>query len=322
MYALEYRLLAAVLLALAPLAAHAQNYPTRPVRLIVPFPPGGSLDVVARPLAAKMSELMGQQVVVDNRSGASGNIGSELVARAAPDGYTALINTLPLVVNPSMFSKLPFDVTRDLAPVSLLAAAPFVLVVHPSVPAKTVKELVALAKSRPGKMNYASAGNGTNLHIAAELFKNLTATDIVHVPYKGGGPALTAVLAGESDMSFLSVIAAAPYVKAGRMRGIAVTTTRRSAVLPELPTVAEAGVKGYEFASWFAILVPAGTPQSVIAALNGFITKALRSPELQERLGREGTDIIASTPEELGAHLKAELARWARVVKQAGIRAD
>lgn len=322
MNALGCRLLTAALLTFATLAATAQSYPTRPVRLIVPFPPGGSLDVVARPLAAKMSELMGQQVVVDNRSGASGNVGSEFVARAAPDGYTALINTLPLVVNPSMFSKMPFDVTRDLAPVSLLASAPFVLVVHPSVPVKTVKELVALAKSRPGKLNYASAGNGTNLHIAAELFKNLTATDIVHVPYKGGGPALTAVLAGESDLSFLSVIAAAPYIKAGRMRGIAVTTTRRSAVLPELPTVAEAGVKGYEFASWFGILVPAGTPQPIIAALNGYITKALRSPELQERLGREGTDIIASTPEELGAHLKAELARWAKVIKQAGIRAD
>lgn len=243
----------------AAFGAGAQSYPSKPLRMVMPFPPGGSLDVVARPLSQKMGELMGQQVVVDYRVGASGNIGMENAARAAADGYTMVINTLPLVVNPSMYKKLPYDVVKDFAPVSLLAAAPFVLVVHPSVPAKSVKELIALARSRPGKLNYASAGNGTNLHVAAELFKHLTHTDVVHIPYKGGGPALTAVLGGESDLSFLGVVPASPHVKAGRMRALGITSLKRSSVLKDVPTIAEAGVPGYEFASWYGVLVPAGT---------------------------------------------------------------
>ena len=302
--------------------AGAQSYPSKSVRMVMPFPPGGSLDVVARPLSQKMGELMGQQVIVDYRVGASGNIGTELVARAPADGYTMLINTLPFVVNPSMYKKLPFDVVKDFAPVSLLAAAPFVLVVHPSVPVKSVKELIALAKSRPGKLNYASAGNGTNLHVAAELFKHLTRTNIVHIPYKGGGPALTAILSGEADLSFLGVVPASPYIKAGRMRALGITSRKRSAVLPELQTIAEAGVPGYEFASWYGILVPAGTPPGVVSKLNEYIVKAMRSPEVEKHLGAEGAEIIASSPAQFGAHIKKELVRWAEVIKAAGVRAD
>jgi tripartite-type tricarboxylate transporter receptor subunit TctC len=306
----------------APNYAGAQSYPSRPIRMIVPFPPGGSIDVLARPLAQKMTELMGQQVVVDYRSGASGNIGTEITVRAPADGYTIMITTIPLVVNPSLFAKLPFDVTRDLAPVSLLAASPFVLVVHPSVPVKSVKELIALAKAQPGKLNYASAGNGTNLHVAAELFKTLTRTNIVHVPYKGGGPALAAMLSGETDLSFLGVVPATPYIKAGKMRGLATTGTKRTPVLPDLPTVAESGVKGYEFASWYGVLAPAGTPSRMIDVLNAQITKALRSSDLGARFSREGAEIIASSPAQFGAHLKSELVRWAKVAKEAGLHAD
>ena len=304
------------------LPAQGREFPVRPVRLVVPFPPGGSLDVVARPLSVKMSELMKQQVVVNYRAGASGNIGTELVARAPSDGYTILINTLPLVVNPSLYSKLPFDVVKDFAPVSLLAAGPFVLVVHPSVPARSVKELIALAKARPGKVTYASAGSGTNLHVAAELFKNLTRTDILHIPYKGGGPALAAILSGESDLSFLGVVPASPYVAAGRMRALGVTGLKRSAVLAGVPTVSEAGVRGYEFASWWGIVAPAATPGEVVAALNGYIVKAMRSPDLDARLSAQGAEVIASSPQEFGKHLRAELAKYARVVRENRLKVE
>jgi tripartite-type tricarboxylate transporter receptor subunit TctC len=302
--------------------AGAQSYPSKPVRMVMPFPPGGSLDVVARPLSQKMGEFMGQQVVVDYRVGASGNIGTEIVARAPADGYTMLINSLPFVVNPSLYKKLPFDAVRDFAPVSLLAAAPFVLVVHPSVPVKSVKELIALAKSRPDKLNYASAGNGTNLHVAAELFKHLTRTDIVHIPYKGGGPALTAVLGGESDLSFLGVVPASPHVKAGKMRALGITSLKRSSVLQQVPTIAEAGVPGYEFASWYGILVPAATPTDIVKTLNEYIVKSMRSPEVDKYLAAEGAEIIASAPAQFGAHIKKELVRWADVIKATGVRAD
>jgi tripartite-type tricarboxylate transporter receptor subunit TctC len=269
-----------------------------------------------------MGELMGQQVIVDYRVGASGNIGTENVARSPADGYTILIHTLPFVVNPSLYRKLPYDALKDFAPVSLLAAAPFVLVVHPSVPAKTVKELIALVKASPGKLNYASAGNGTNLHVAAELFKNVTKTHIVHIPYKGGGPALTAVLSGESDLSFLGVVPASPHVKSGRLRALGITSLRRSEVLPEVPTVSEAGAKGYEFAAWYGILAPAGTPAPVVVILNGHIVKAMRTPDVVKRVAQEGADIISGSPEEFAAYIKSELGCWAAVIKAAGIRAD
>jgi tripartite-type tricarboxylate transporter receptor subunit TctC len=307
-------ILASLSLIAAAQPADAQNYPTRAVRVIVPFAPGGSLDVVGRVLFDKMSQLIGQQVVMDFRPGASGNIGTELAARATPDGYTLLLNTLPLVVNPSLYRKLPFDVAKDLAPISLIGSAPFVLVIHPSLPVKSVKELVALAKAQPGKLNYASAGIGTNLHVAAELFKNLSKTDIVHIGYKGGGPALVATLSGETSLSFLSIPAALPHMQAGRLRALATTGAKRTPSLPDLPTIAEA-VPAYEFSSWWGVLAPAGTPPAAIATFNDYVVKATRTPEVRKRFGDEGVEIIASSPEQFGAHIKRELARWAKVVK-------
>ncbi len=302
--------------------AQVRDYPNRPVRMIVPTSPGGLLDTVIRPLGQKMTELMGQTVVIENRPGASTNIGTEVVARATGDGYTLLSNTLPLVVNPSLFPKLPFNVEKDLVPVSLLVAAPYVISVHPSVPAKSITELIALAKARPGVLNYSSGGNGTNLHVAAELLKNLTSIKMTHIPYKGGGPALASIIAGEADLSIPSLAAVLPQVKAGRVRALAITSSKRSALVPDLPTVAEAGVPGYEFTSWIGILVPASTPPAAVAALNGYIVKALRAPELSGRFGREGMEVIASSPEQFGTHLKTELARWSKVVKDSGMRAE
>ena len=319
---LSAALAAACATAGAALAAEPRDFPSRPVRIIVPFPPGGSVDVVTRIFSHKLAETMGQNVVVDNRPGASGNIGAELVARAVPDGHTVMITTLPLVVNPSLFGRLPFDVTRDFAPVSMLAAGAFVLAVHPSVPTASVKELVAFARARPGELNYASAGSGTNLHVAAELFKILAKVNIVHVPYKGGGPALAALLGGESQLSFLGVVAIVQHVKSGRLRGLGVTADKRSAALPEVPTIAEAGVPGYEFTSWYGALLPSATPENRVIALNGHLRNALRSPEMAERFAREGADIVASSPQEFAKHLRAELVKWGKVVRESGLKAE
>jgi len=314
--------LGAIGVAFACSVAMAQGYPAKPIRVIIPNPPGGSLDIVARLVGPKMTELSGQAVLIDHRPGADSNIGTELAARAPGDGYTALFHSLPLVVNPALFPKLPFDPVRDFAPVSLIVASPFVLVVHNSVPAKTVKELVALAKAHPGKLTYSSAGNGSNLHVAAELLNTLAGTRMLHVQYKGGGPALLAVLGGEVDLSYLNIAAVAPHAKAGRMRALAVTSTGRSPVMPELPTVAESGVPGYEFTTWVGALVPASTPPKTVAALNELIVNAVRSPDLARRFAEQGADIIASTPAQFAAHIKTELVRWAKVVKEAGIKAE
>jgi len=320
--ALNLLLAMACIVSTAAVAAQAESFPVRPTRMIVPFPPGGSVDPFARMLSLKLPELMGQQVVVDYRPGASGNVGMDLAAHAAPDGYTIVINSLPIVVNPSLFGKLPYDVARDLAPVSLLADAPFVLVVHPDVPAKSVKELVALAKARPGQLNYSSAGSGTNLHVAAELFKNLASVNLIHIPYKGGGPALAALLGNEAQLSFLGVMIVQAQMGAGRMRPLAVTSAKRSSVMPDLPTIAEAGVPGYAFSAWYGVLIPAGTPARVIATWNASIVKALRAPEVADRIAREGADIIASSPVEFGAYMKTELAKWAKVVKDNGLKVE
>jgi tripartite-type tricarboxylate transporter receptor subunit TctC len=265
---------------------------------------------------------MGQNVIIDYRPGANTIVGSESVARASADGYTLLINTLPFVVNPSLYPKMPFDTERDFAPVSLLGSSPFVLVVHPSVPARTVKELIALAKAHPGKLNYSSAGNGSNLHVAAELFKTLTGTDIVHVPYGGGGPALIAILNGEAGVSFLSLVAVTGHIASGRMRALGITSATRSKVVAQLPTIAEQGVSGYDFGAWFGIYAPAATPAPVIKTLNDSITRAVRDPGLAERFDKEGAEIIGGSPAVLAAHVKAELALWAKVVKSAGLRID
>jgi len=302
--------------------AQLQSFPSRPVRIIVPFPPGGSVDVVLRIFSPKVTELTGQHIVIDNRPGASGSIGTDLVARAVADGHTLLATTLPLVVNPSLFGNLNHDVLRDFAPVSLIAAAPFVLVVHPSLPVSSVKELIAYARVRPGELNYASAGSGTNLHVAAELFKSHAKVDIVHVPYKGGGPALAALLGRETQLSFIGVVAVVQHSRTGRLRALGVTASRRSPALAEVPTIAESGLPGYEFTSWYGVLAPRATAQEKVVALNGHFRNALRAPEMAERLAYEGADIVASTPEEFGKHLRVELVKWAKVVKEAGLKAE
>ncbi|HKA46490.1 MAG TPA: tripartite tricarboxylate transporter substrate binding protein [Burkholderiales bacterium] len=320
--------LALLLSAVASLAALgsapvlAQAYPSKTIRMILPYAPGGSVDVIARVISPRLAESIGQQVVVDNRPGAAGNIGTELAARAPADGYTILLVTIPLVVNPSLYSRVPYDAVRDFAPVSLLAASPFVLASHPSLPVRTVKELLALARKQPGKLNYGSGGAGTNSHIAAELLKYLTSTDIVHVPYKGGGPALIGFLGGETQLTFLGVEPLIAHLRSGRARPLGITSTRRSPILPELPTIAEAGVPGYDFTTWYGVFVPSGTPSEAIAVLNEHFAKVVRAPDMLERFGKDGTEVIASLPAQLGTHVQNELARWSKVVKQAGLRAD
>lgn len=302
--------------------AQPRDYPTRPVRIVVPTSPGGKLDVVTRLMALKVSELMGQSLVVDNRPGASTNIGSELVARAVGDGYTLLINSQPLAVNPSLYSRMAFDVEKDLTPVTLLTAAPYVLVVHPSVPVKSVKELLSLARAKPGALNYASGGNGTNFHIAMELFKNQSGVKLTHVPYKGGGAAMMSVLAGEIEVTIPSLAGALPQIKAGRLRALAICSARRSALLPQIPTIAEAGVPGYEFSAWVGVLAPGTTPAALVSTINGYWVKAARTPEVASRMSNDGNDVIAGTPAQFAAIIKAELPRWNKVIRDSGIKPE
>jgi tripartite-type tricarboxylate transporter receptor subunit TctC len=312
----------AVMFALISASAFSQAFPSKPLRLVVPTSPGGILDLVARLLGQKMTEQTGQTVVVENRAGASNNIGTEFVARAPADGYTMVSVTLPFVVNPGVFPSLPFNPERDFAPVSLVAAGSYLLVVHPTVPAKTLAQLIAAAKAAPGKLTYSSGGNGTNLHIAAELFRIQTGVNMLHVPYKGAGPALTALIGGETDLSFPPLGPALPQVNAGRLRALAITSGKRSPLLPNLPTVAESGYPDYVFTSWVGILVPAGTPPAIVAALNAHIVKAMNSPGVIDRLAADGTTVIADSPQEFQAHIKAELPRWAKVVKASGIKPE
>jgi len=309
-------------LALVALPAFAQNYPAKTVRLIAPFPPGGSVDVVGRILAAKLTDNIGQQVIVDNRSGASGNIGMELAARAAPDGYTLVINTLPLVTNQFMLSRMPYDVVRDFAPISHVTSSPSLVTVHPSLPVRSVKDLIALAKAHPGQLNYSAAGVGTNPHIAGELFCLLAGVNIVAVQFKGGGPADIATISGEVGITFGNVSQQIGYLKNWRLRALAVTSATRSALLPDLPTVAEAGVPGYDFVTWHGILAPKATPRPIITYLNEQLRKVLAAPE-QAHLWKElGLEVVASSPEEFAAHLDREQAKWGKVIKQRGIKAE
>jgi tripartite-type tricarboxylate transporter receptor subunit TctC len=302
--------------------AAAQGYPGKPLRIIVPTSPGGIIDIIARTVGQKLTEVTGQIAVIENRAGASNNIGTEYVARAPADGYTLLAATLPLVVNPALFEKLPFNVERDFAPVSLVVSAPYVLVAHPSLPAKTVKELVALAKARPGVLSYATGGSGTNLHIAAELFALQAGVKLLHIPYKGGGPALASVIAGETAVSFPSLGAVLPQVQAQRLRAIAITSTQRSALLSQVPTIAEAGYADYAFTSWVGVLAPAGTPPAIVSTLNTQIAKAMRNPAVVERLAADGSEVVAGSPEQFAAVIKTELARWGKVVKASGMKPE
>jgi tripartite-type tricarboxylate transporter receptor subunit TctC len=309
--------------ALTILSAAAQDYPLRPIRFIVPFPPGGGNDTMARTIGNKLAAALGQQFVVDNRAGAGGVIGAETAAHAAPDGYTLFLGGVASHgIVPNLQPKLGYDPVRDFAPISLIASAPLILVVHPSVAAKSVKELVQLAKAKPGQLNFASNGTGGSSHLAAELFKMMTGTDMVHVPYKGLSPALTDLLSGQVQLMFSSTVAILPQVRSGRLRPLGMTSAKRSSAMPEVPTVAEAGVPGYETASWYGVLAPAGTPKPIVDRLNKEIVKGVQMPDVRERLTNEGADPVGGSPAEFSAHIKRELARWAQVIKQAKVKTD
>jgi tripartite-type tricarboxylate transporter receptor subunit TctC len=317
----------ALLLVCSLLAGSAlAQYPSKPIRLISPFPPGGSVDVVGRLLAAKLAETLGQQMVVDNRSGASGVIGTEIVMNSPPDGYTLLINTIPFVSNQFLMPRAPYDPLRDFVSISLVASSPSFVTVHPSLPARSIQELIALAKTKPGQLHYSAAGVGTNPHIAGELFNLLAGTDIVAVQYKGGGPADMAVIAGEVGVTFGNVSQQIGYVKGGRLRALAVTSAKRNSAMPELPTVAEAApegpLRGYEFDTWFVVVAPKGTPRSVVDTLNSHIRRALAAPDQVKFYEERGLTVIASTPEEAAAHLENEQKKWGRVIKERGIKTE
>jgi tripartite-type tricarboxylate transporter receptor subunit TctC len=295
------------------------SYPSRPIRIVDPFPPGGPSDIVGRSLSQKLTEAFGQTVVIDNRGGASGIVGCEIVANAPPDGYTLLLGPSgALTIQPTINPKMPFDPQRDFATVTQLTSGPQVIAVHPSVPAKTVQELVALAKAKPGQLNYASGGSGTANHLAAEIFKLAAGVDIVHIPYKGTGPAMTSVLSGEAQMIVSSLLPALPHVKSGKLRALAVTSSSRTAAVPDVPTAAESGLPKFETSSWHGILVPAKTPRAVVTRLHDAIYKVLHLPDVRERLTSQGLNVVASTPQEFAGFIKAETAKYARVIKQLG----
>ncbi len=289
----------------------------------MPFVPGGSTDLIARIMAQKLEEPLGQQVVVENRAGAAGNIGVEYVAKSAPDGYTLVFGHIGTFgFGPSLYQKLPYDPVRDFAPIVLFASVPNMLVVHPALPAKTVKELIALAKARPGKLNYGSSGSGSASHLATEYFKLLTKTDITAIPYKGTGPLVTDLIAGQTQLTITGVPPLYPFVQSGRLRGIAVGSTKRLPMMPDMPTIAEAGVKGYESSTWFGPLAPAKTPREIVVRLNAELLKILQRPDVKKRFSEEGVEALGSTPEEFGAYIKAEIERWGSVIKAAGVRPE
>ena len=320
-----HRHVASALGALALIAAGqvaAQTYPAGPVRVIVPFPPGGGVDGAGRLISQKLSEALGRQFVVDNRPGANGMIGSELAARSAKDGYTLMVNGANLVTTPSLYSKVTYDPVRDFEPVGLIALAPNVLVVHPSLPVKSVKELIALAKARPGQVNFAGSGSGSTPHLAAELFNTLANVRMIHVPYRGTGPAIVGLMSGEASVMFMPTTNAVPLVKAGRLRALAVTSRERMPAMPELPTVSESGLPSYESSQWYGMLAPAGTPADVLGLLNSHVMKIMQAPDMKQRLTGEGLVAVGSTREQFAAHIKAEITKWAKVIKASGAKVD
>ncbi len=311
----------AIVAALLSTTALAQTYPAKTVRIVVGYPPGGPTDVIARTVAQKLTIALGQQVIVDNRPGASGMIGAEQVVKAAPDGYTLLTVPITYAVTPSVYPKMPYDAEKDLAPVALVASSPFILVVHPTLPVKTVKELIALAKSRPGQINYASASTGGMPHLAGELFNMMTGVKLTHIPYKGAAPATVDLLAGQVSLMFNNMLSAMPLVKANKLRAVAVTSLKRSAAIPELPTIAET-VKGFEASGWYGAFAPAATPKDIIAKLNAEINKLMRLPDVAQRLAGDGVEAASMTPAEFGAYLHSEIAKWGRVVQISGTKVD
>lgn len=317
------RALAFLVLALAVPHAFAAEYPTKPVRIISPFPPGGSVDLVARLVGAELSKPLGQQVVIDNRSGASGMIGTELAKNAAPDGYTLLVNTLPFVTNQFAYSKVPYDPVNDFAPVSLLASVASVLVSHPSLPVNSMKDLIALARSKPNAITYGTAGAATNPHIAGELLNNLAKIKLLAVHYKGGGPAQIATLSGETQLYFVNAITEAlPHIEAKKLKALGITAAKRNAIAPQIPTMAEAGLPGYEFTTWQIFAAPKATSGQIIATLNEKVRAALKTPDAVKRWQDRGLDVIASTPEEMTAHLNSEIRKWRTVFNEQGIKAE
>ncbi len=313
-------LCAALLLHVA--TAQGQAYPTGPVRMVVPFPPGGGVDSMGRILAQKLTEGLGKPIVVDNRGGANGMVGSELVAKAPRDGYTLLMNGANFVTTPSLYKKVTYDPLKDFEAVSLVALAPNVLVVHPSLQVTSVKQLIALARAHPGDVHYAGSGSGSTPHLAAELFKVMTKTNMVHVPYRGTGPAITGLLSGEAGIMFMPALAAVPHVKGGRLRALAVTSAKRLPAMPQLPTVAESGLPGYESSQWYGVAVPLGTPAEITTLLNGHIARAMQNAEMKQRMSDAGSVAVGSTREAFAKHLRAEFDKWARVIRESGATVD
>ena len=303
-------------------AVQAQTQITRPIRFIVPYVPGGGTDTLSRLLGPYLATEFGQQVVIDNRAGGSSIIGTQIIARAAPDGQTVGMIDAAFVVNPSLIGKLPYDTVKDFTPIVLVATAPLVLCVHPAIPAKSVRELVALAKAQPGKLSYASTGNGSSNHISMELFNSLAGVKIVHIPYKGSAPAVTDLLGGQVQLMFDNVPNVLPHVKAGKLIALAQTGTKRSPLIADIPTVAEAGVPGYEVTVWFGLVAPAGTPREVVQKLNAETLRILAMPDVRERFLAQGVEPVGSTPEQFGEHIRAQMAKWAKVVADAGVKAE
>lgn len=300
----------------------AQSWPTKPVRMIIAFPPGGPTDLVSRVLAQKLSEQLGQQVIVDNKPGAGGNIAAELAARATPDGYTIFYNTSAIVIGPALYGKVNYDTLKDFAPVLLTASVPMVLVVNPQLPARSVKEFVDLAKTRSGALNYSSSGTGTITHLASAMMSTQTGIQTQHIPYKGSAPGLVDLASGQTQFMIDTINTVLPYVRDNRLRGLAVTSAKRSPLLPDLPTLAEAGISGFEAAAWQGIVVPTGTPNEIVQKLNAEVNKALMHPDIRSRLAAQGADILGGTPAEYAAYLRSEMPRWAKAVKDSGAKAE
>lgn len=321
-FSICFTLAASVALALGSSGALAQGYPNQLIRLIVPYAAGGGVDMAARLIAPKLSENLGQSVVIDNRGGAGGNIGTELAAKADPNGYTLVMGAAALAINVSLYRKLPFDPLKDFVPISLVAATPNILAVHPAVPAKSARELIQLAKAKPGALNYASAGNGTTSHLAAELFKTMAGINMVHIPYKGTSPGVVALLSGEVAVMLAPALTLLAHVNTKRVRGLAVTGANRSPAFPELPTIAESGLPGFEARQWYGVLAPAGTPKEIVARLNGEIVRIVRSPEVTKRLLGDGSEPVGSTQEEFARYIRTEITKWAKAVKASGARVD
>ena len=315
------RLLLALLLICFSVNSNSQSWPSRPLRYIVPFPPGAFNDTLGRTISAELSRTLGQPMVVDNRPGGNSVIGTEIAAKSAPDGYTLFGAALPFSAIQSLY-KTSFDVTKDFAPITLAGFSANLLVANPSFPPNSVKELIEYARRNPGKINYGSSGNGTSVHLAMELFKSMTKTYMLHIPYKGSAPVVTDLIAGQVDVMFDNMPNVIGHVRAGKMKALAVTTAQRSPQAPEIPTVAEAGVPGYEQTAWFGVLAPAGTPRDIIGRLNGEIIKVLNSPDVKERFGKQGVEVRTSTPEQFSTFLRSEVDRWGKVIREAGIKAD